>query len=207
MATTRVLISWFLLILASGLMPALADTVPKPLNYELPADEVEGTTSYLINTLPSTAPKEPLCHAVSTTVFIGSHHHGKSNHGRLNEDNHGLSGTCYFDEERNLYSIIGGLENSQFGTTVFAGPGIRVRTAELARVSLEVGLELPLIYYRAPGLNKERFGILPILYLGLSYRLPNNWGYIEVSQRRLGILGVANKKVDLYSIAWTHKFK
>ena len=147
------------------------------------------------------------CRSVSATLFTNSRHAKGNRNGLLNENNYGYAGTCYHNAGRNFYTLVGALENSQRGGTFLVGPGVRFRTPQFLRISLETGLELPFVYYGIPKHQAYVYGFLPVRYSGVSFEPPMMYGArlgtFEFGQRRFG---TSKERVVLNSITWNKPF-
>jgi len=148
-----------------------------------------------------------LCRSVSATIFTHSRHAKGNRNGLLNEENYGYAGMCYHNVGRNLYTLVGGLENSQRGGTFLVGPGIRFRTPQVLRLSFEAGVELPFVYYGIPKHRAYVYGFLPVRYSGISFEPPMMYGTrlgtFEIGERRFG---TRKEQVRLGSVTWTRAF-
>lgn len=110
------------------------------------------------------------CAATARLIYTTASHPGGNRNGRLNEKNGGYGGRCYSDRDRNFYVVFAQLQNSQYGDTFAFGPGIKWRPFEFQGVSLDVGAEVPYVYYaygRRPGAIQ---GPLPYPWVGVNWR-------------------------------------
>ncbi len=148
-----------------------------------------------------------LCSSVSTRIFFRSKHALGDRGGRLNERNGGVSGDCYHGKDRNFYTIVGGLENSQWGQTLVFGPGYRLRSPQFLGLSVGAGFEMPFIYYETPYSRKRQYayGFLPIIFRTITLELPRmngkSLGYMTLEERQLGGFG-SYERVKLYALGW-----
>ncbi len=152
-----------------------------------------------------------LCRSVSTRIYYRSQHGEGDRGGRLQQRNGGVGGSCYLDEKKSFYWALGGLENSQFGPTLAIGPGMRFRTPPLLRLSIEAGVELPIVHYASPRRYTEVWGPIPVFYRGISIELPRigytHLGYLTIEERTLGwLVRRGEERVRLYSLEWRYQF-
>lgn len=111
------------------------------------------------------------CTATARLIYTTASHPGGHRNGRLNEKNGGYGGRCYTDQDKNFYLVFAQLENSQYGDTFAFGPGIKWRFLEFKGVSIDVGAEVPYVYYaygRRPGAIQ---GPLPYPWVGVNWKL------------------------------------
>jgi hypothetical protein len=146
------------------------------------------------------------CRSVSATYFAHARHAKGTRGGSLNENTFGYAGNCYHDS-KNLYTLVGALENSQRGNTFLVGPGVRFRSPPFLNLSVEGGLELPFVYYEIPKRQAYAYGFLPVVYVGLSLTPPMVYGMklgtFEFGQRTFG---QRSETIKLYAIGWRQEF-
>lgn len=165
--------------------------------------------------------RSELCSQVSAIYFTSSSHPGGDRHGALNESNRGFAGRCQFEKDGHITAVMGGLYNSQFGNSFLFGPGVKYRLVnmpewtsgmdrdvrsfldliQVSRLSLDVGLDLPWIYYEHPRRHAYYYGFLPVPYYRLNYKLPGKWGELGFNTNYL-----ANTNIRLRSIEWNRQF-
>ncbi len=155
-----------------------------------PALLLGATTAHAANNEPSfdiTLNRVNGCSSLSVGFSLFSDHTTKGDrNGLLNQTNRGKVAECFFDKNRNFYSITGALQNSQWGPTLLHGYGFRMRTPELWRLSAEGGYEVALTYYEqgcptrgpyarlgCPFGQRSIVAPLPMLYVGANARLPS----------------------------------
>lgn len=129
------------------------------------------------------SPWNPCVGGIDTVVYTHASHPGGNVHGWLNENNGGRANRCYLSPAGhwyNLYAIIGGLRNSQFGDTFAFGPGIKFQLAKAWGASIDIGAEIPFVSYeRCCGKAPVR-GVLPDVWVGLNWQINK--------QTRLGVM-------------------
>ncbi len=151
------------------------------------------------------------CRSVSATWFTHARHAKGNRNGLLNENNGGYAGYCFYDQKPGTYWdnywLVGALENSVRGGTFLAGPGVRFRTQQFMRFSIEAGFELPFVYYEIPKYQAYVYGFLPVRYRGISFEPPRflgvKLGTFEFGERKFG---PSKEKIKLYSIGWRKEF-
>ena len=148
------------------------------------------------------------CKSFSTRLYYRSQHAEGDRGGRLQQRNGGIGSSCYLNEGKNFYWMLAALENSQFGNTFGAGPGIRASTPQLWGFSLEARVEIPIVWYESPRRHTYVWGPLPIRSRGVTWKIPrlgyDRLGYLSLVEQTLGIN--EKERVRLYSLEWRKEF-
>jgi hypothetical protein len=135
------------------------------------------------------------CRSLSIGFSVSSDHTKKGDRGGLlNQHNHGKIAECFLSENEmylgtklRSYMLTGALTNSQWGPTLVHGFGLRLRSPQLWRFSVEGGYEATLTYYERGCATSgpmwqlgcfrhgRQFVIapLPMTYVGVNFELPS----------------------------------
>lgn len=140
------------------------------------------------------------CPRVSLLLYSHSTHPGGDRNGILNENNKGVGFRCYRKIDSWWYWTASGIYNSQYGNTFVAGPGFHLPSLQLGPVDIEVGAELPYVYYESPRSRKIIYGLLPVPTVRLGVRLPGDWRASYVQHH------LADTRVRLYAVLLERRF-
>ena len=140
------------------------------------------------------------CPRVSLLLYSHSTHPGGDRNGILNENNKGVGFRCYTKIDNWWYWTASGIYNSQYGNTFVAGPGFHFPSLQLGPVDIEVGAELPYVYYESPRSRKVIYGLLPVPTVRLGVKLYGGWRASYVQHH------LADTKVVLYAVLLERRF-
>jgi hypothetical protein len=138
------------------------------------------------------------CRTVEVLAYQRSKH---PRPGHFQEHNHGTGLRCSASPESRFSWLLAGLENSQRGSTLAAGAGLRFSAPRWHSLGAHVGLDITGIIYEEPARGRAVAGVLHIPYYGLSYELPGRAGILGYNENRLAYTGI-----KLYNFSWQFSF-
>lgn len=169
----------------------------KPLNLTLERDaksKAVAVRHVQFGSEQSVSVADALCKSVVRVITFRSHHPGYGY--RVNQNNWGYGFKCRFGDKNPWYGTLGGLINSQSGSTFVVGIGKQFDLLTFlgpfnTEIKYYVGTELDAIAYEWPSRKMIYYGIAPLWHQGVAVRLSGRpsevFAVVGIEEQRLPI--------------------
>lgn len=180
----------------SFLMASVACAQPLDLVLRGPKDRAQHLLYVRFGSEPVDSLAENYCTTIAQVFSFRSQHPGYGN--RVNQNNKGYGFKCRIGAQDPTFVHLGGLTNSQWGSTFVGGIGKQIDLLFFegpfgTKIRYYIGAELDAISYEWPARRITYYGIAPLWHQGVAVHLPGNGKFSGL----IGVIGMEQQHLPV----------